>query len=203
MNLQASLPVAVTEWYLQCPFSPDQSLPGASLLSGTPRGPIPASLTDHPRTPLTLCDLVFLGGPWAASSQGVMLVVDSARKQRNQWCSLSFSYLSGSLWLLGREKLEDLICLEVSWKTISASIPKGSKIKSFEWRWSPLTSLFLLCGLLSPFSTRVHSAPLFLLQKIKHYNSHKTLVGSSKIHILHQAHPWLWIIFRLCWTQPY
>ena len=55
----------------------------------------------------------------------------------------------------------------------------------------------------SPISTRVHSAPLFLLQKIKHYNSHKTLAGSSKIHILHQPHPWLWIIFRLCWTQPY
>ena len=90
-----------------------------------------------------------LGGPWGASSRGVMLVLGSARKQRNQWCSLSFSYLSGFLWLLRKEDLEDLICLEVSWKTISASIPKGSKIKSFEWRWSPLTSLFFLFGLLS------------------------------------------------------
>ena len=145
----------------------------------------------HPRTPLTLCDLVFLGGPWGASSRGVMLVVGSARKQRNQWCSFSFSYLSGSLWLLRKEELEDLICLEVSWKTISASIPKGSKIKSFEWRWSPLNQLISsVWPPISPFSTRVHSAPLFLLQKIKHYNSHKTLDGSSKIHILHQAHPW-------------
>ena len=51
-------------------------------------------------------EVVRLPGPWAASSQGVMLVVGSARKQRSQWCSLS-SYLSGSLWLLGKEELED------------------------------------------------------------------------------------------------
>lgn len=112
----------------------------------------------HLRTPLTLWEVVPLHGPWPASSQGVMLV-DSARKQRNQWCSLSFSYLSGSLWLLGKEELEDLICLEVSWKTISASTPKGSKIKSFEWRWSPLTNLFLLFGLLSLLSPHEFIVP--------------------------------------------
>lgn len=44
MNSQTSLPVAVTEWYLKCPFLPAQSLCGASLLSETPRGPISASL---------------------------------------------------------------------------------------------------------------------------------------------------------------
>lgn len=70
-------------------------------------------------------------GPWAASSQGVMLVVGSARKQRSQWCSLS--YLSGSLWLLGKEELEDLICLERSAeKQFQLLLPKAQKIKSFE-----------------------------------------------------------------------
>lgn len=73
--------------------------------------------------------------------------------------------------------------------------------------WVMLTSPYQLISSvwppISPFPTQVHSAPLFLLQKIKHYNSHKTLAGTSKIHILHQTHPWSWIIFRLCWTQPH